>query len=149
MSKAKLTAKTITDTRHRLDGPEGSCTDECVATHPDHADTRGDEDDGLSGPQRNQDEMTRRQLAGDARGRAALEHMKTAREALYAACRDLCSVSGAVPHYRELGKLARAVDDIEHEMNLDYVRATHPYKLTHSATDEEIAHGHGCILEPL
>jgi hypothetical protein len=28
---------------HQLDGPEGSCTDECVATHPDHADTRGDD----------------------------------------------------------------------------------------------------------
>jgi hypothetical protein len=27
---------------HISDGPEGSCTDECVASHPDHADSRGE-----------------------------------------------------------------------------------------------------------
>jgi hypothetical protein len=26
---------------HQTEGPDGSCTDECVATHPDHADSRG------------------------------------------------------------------------------------------------------------
>lgn len=28
-----------------LEGPDGTCTDECVATHPDHVSTRGEEED--------------------------------------------------------------------------------------------------------
>jgi hypothetical protein len=45
--EAQRRANTMRDTlagtdEHIMDGDEGSCTDECVATHPDHTDTRGE-----------------------------------------------------------------------------------------------------------
>lgn len=90
--------------------------------------------------------------AGDARAKAAIEHLRTAREALNAACRDLCSVAGAAYHYREISKLADGCQREIREIDLDCARtpgAGKPFVLNHEPTDEEIDNPHACSLEVL
>lgn len=91
---------------------------------------------------------TRKQLAGDARAKAAIEHLLEAVEVLNAACRDLCSVNGASHHYRAIAKLSDDTRQRVREIDLDYARKPHPYELMHEPSDREIGEPHfACVTK--
>ena len=89
---------------------------------------------------------TRQHLAGDARAKAAIEHLLAAQKELDAACRDLCSVRGAAHHYHAIAKLSEATRERVREIDLDYARKPHPYELQHEPSDREIDEPHfACV----
>lgn len=85
---------------------------------------------------------TRKEIAGDIRAKAAIEHLNAARDLLNAACRDLCSVGGAAPYYRDIAKLADSAHNIAKEINLDHARKHRPFALQHEPSDREINEPH-------
>lgn len=90
-----------------------------------------------------------RQLVGDARAKAAIEHLLAAVEALNAACRDLCAVNGAAHHYRAISKLSDSARSRAREIDLDHARSGRdggPYELSHDPDPREIDEPHfACV----
>lgn len=91
---------------------------------------------------------TRRKLVGEARASAALEHLTEARNALDAACRDLCSVEGAREAYREIAQLSNRVVVARGRLDMAFALQESPFALDREPTDEEIDKPHaGCKLQ--
>ena len=86
--------------------------------------------------------------AASKRAEAAIEHINEARSQLDASCRDLCSLIGAVPIYREIAKLSSAVREAREKLDAHFCLEQDPFVLDHEPTDEEMAHPHrhGCGL---
>jgi hypothetical protein len=86
-----------------------------------------------------------RALAGEARLKAAIEHLHEARESLDAACRDICSVKGASRLFSDLSKLSNACRDTVHEINHSFFTGA-TYVLDFEPTDKDFSHPHsrGC-----
>lgn len=89
-----------------------------------------------------------RELVGDARARAAIEHLRVAVEALNAACRDLCSVSGAAPHYRAIARLSDGAAEQIRDIDLGHVRYASPFALNHEPDERERREPHyACVAK--
>jgi hypothetical protein len=87
---------------------------------------------------------------GDAKVGCAIQHLDAAREALDAACRDLCSVINGNRAYRDIARLSDSVRDQRNELQSTLNLRTVDYALDREPVPDDFTNPHlkGCGMTP-